>query len=84
MSRTQTLVQLNDELLAILDARAARERRTRSDLIREAIGAYVAAEQEGAISRAIVEGYERVPQQGDDLDGWARAAGRDAVAEEPW
>ncbi len=37
VARTQTLVQLNDELLGLLDERAARERRSRSALIREAL-----------------------------------------------
>lgn len=84
VARTQTLVQLNDELLAVLDERAARERRSRSDLIREAIGAYLQADREAAVSSAIIDGYRRVPQDGDDLERWAEAAARDLVVEEPW
>ena len=84
MARTQTIVQLNEELLAVLDARAARDHRTRSDLIREAIGQYLAADREAAISAAIVAGYARVPQEDDDLDGWAWRGARDTIREEPW
>jgi len=38
-ARTQTLVQLSDELLAQLDTRVAREGRSRSELICEAVAA---------------------------------------------
>lgn len=67
MARTQTLVQLSDELLAQLDARAAREGRSRSDLIREALAAYLAADRQADIDRLIVEGYTRYPQTLDEL-----------------
>jgi len=56
MARTQTLVQLNDELLALLDERAARERRSRSTLIREALEMFLRDEIDGAVGRRIVEG----------------------------
>lgn len=84
VARTQTLVQLTDELVALLDQRAVKARRSRSDLIREAIERYLAADREAEISRQIVEGYRRVPQEGDDLEGWAEAAGRELVREEAW
>ncbi len=67
MARTQTLVQLSDELLARLDARAAREGRNRSELIREAIAAYLTADREAEIDRLIVEGYKRHPQSAEEL-----------------
>jgi metal-responsive CopG/Arc/MetJ family transcriptional regulator len=82
MARRQTLVQLNDELLALLDERAARTRRSRSSLIREAIEQYVRAEREAAIDRAIIEGYTRIPQE--EHDPWAEAAAKRSIAEEPW
>ncbi len=85
VARTQTLVQLSEELLAVLDARAARERRSRSELIREALDAYLEADREAAISAAIVEGYTRIPQdEHDDLEGWARRGARDMLREESW
>jgi len=84
VARTQTLVQLSDELVALLDERAARLRRSRSDLIREALESFLAADAEAEVSRRIVAGYERSPQEGDGLDRWAERAGRDLVGEEPW
>jgi metal-responsive CopG/Arc/MetJ family transcriptional regulator len=41
VTRTQTLVQLTEALLRRLDERAAREGRSRSALIRDAIEAYL-------------------------------------------
>lgn len=82
MARRQTLVQLNDDLLALLDERAARSRRSRSDLIREALETYLAADREAAIDRAIVEGYTRIPQP--ERDPWAEAAARRSITKEPW
>ncbi len=81
MARTQTLVQLSDELLAQLDARAAREGRNRSDLIRAALADYLAADREAETDRLIVESYTRRPQE-DLLD--AERVGLAMVAAEPW
>jgi metal-responsive CopG/Arc/MetJ family transcriptional regulator len=81
MARTQTLVQLSDELLAELDARAARDGRSRSDLIRQAITEYLAGDRDAEIDRRIVEGYRRRPQQ--DLLG-AESAARALIESEPW
>jgi metal-responsive CopG/Arc/MetJ family transcriptional regulator len=82
IARRQTLVQLNDELLALLDERAARTRSSRSQLIRDALEQYLAAEREAAIDRAIVEGYTRIPQ--DEHDPWAEAAAIESIRAEPW
>lgn len=81
MARTQTLVQLSDELLSQLDARVAREGRSRSELIREAVAGYLAKDREADIDRRIVEAYTRRPQE--DLLG-AEAIARAMVAAEPW
>lgn len=81
MARRQTLVQLSDELLAELDARSARDGRSRSELIREALTGYLAADRRAEIDRAIVAAYTRVPQA-DLLD--ARAAAAALIAAEPW
>lgn len=83
MARTQTIVQLNEALLARLDERAAREGRSRSAVIREAIEGYLHDEVSAELDRAIVAGYRRVPQT-EIEDEWAAAAARDAVREEPW
>ena len=83
MSRTQTLVQLNEALLARLDERAAREARSRSALIREAIECYLHDDVSAELDRRLVEGYGRVPQTALE-DAWAEAAAREAIREEPW
>lgn len=83
VARTQTIVQLSYELLRRLDERAAREGRSRSALIREAIGAYLHDEENARIDREIREGYERIPETEVDLKEAEREA-REAIREEPW
>jgi metal-responsive CopG/Arc/MetJ family transcriptional regulator len=81
MARTQTLVQLSDELLSLLDARVARDGRSRSELIREAIAGYLAADRAAEIDRRIVEAYTLQPQE--DLLG-AAAIALAMITAEPW
>jgi Arc/MetJ-type ribon-helix-helix transcriptional regulator len=81
VARTQTIVQLSDEILADLDARRARDGRSRSEVIREAIVAYLAADREAAIDRAIIEGYARIPPSDEFAGEWA---GRATITAEPW
>lgn len=83
MARTQTLVQLTEDLLRRLDERAAREGRSRSALIRDAIEAYMYDEEKARIDREIVEGYERMPVTDEEMEIAEREA-RNAVEEEPW
>jgi metal-responsive CopG/Arc/MetJ family transcriptional regulator len=83
MPRTQTLVQLTQALLRRLDERAAREGRSRSALIRDAIEAYLYDEEEARIDREIVEGYERIPTTDEEL-AWAEKETREMIREEPW
>ncbi|MGH9190110.1 MAG: CopG family transcriptional regulator [Acidimicrobiales bacterium] len=83
MSRTQTLVQLSDRLVSLLDQRAAERGISRSQLIREAIEAHLSADLEAEAGRAIVEGYTRVPDD-REFEAWAEASARDMIAEEPW
>ncbi len=82
MPRTETLVQLNDRLLALLDERAARDGTSRSELIRSAIEEYVAQDADAAIDAALVAGYRRVPadEPGDPVCALAIAS----IDEEPW
>lgn len=68
VARTQTLVQLNDGLLAALDQRASSRGVSRSQLIREAVEAYVRQDLDAEISRRIIEGYRRQPQW--EPDDW--------------
>jgi metal-responsive CopG/Arc/MetJ family transcriptional regulator len=81
--RTQTLVQLSRVLLQRLDERAAREGRSRSALIRDAIAAYLYDEEEARIDREIRDGYERIPETEEELAA-AHREGREAIREEPW
>lgn len=81
MARRQTLVQLSDELIALLDERAAKNGLSRSEIIRRAIERELADDIEAEIDREIVEGYTRIPQEDDP---WAEAAARRMIADEPW
>lgn len=81
VARTQTLVQLSDELLAQLDARVAREGRSGSELIRAAVAGYLVNDREAELDQRIVEGYARRPQE--DLLGADESAAA-MVAAEPW
>lgn len=83
VTRTQTLVQLSDELLRRLDERSAREGRSRSALIRDAIEMYLYADTKAKIDREIIEGYERIPETEEEMR-WAEASAREGVEEEPW
>jgi len=83
MERTQTLVQLTRSLLQRLDERAAREGRSRSALIRDAIEAYMHDEEKARIDREIREGYERIPETDEEIAAAYREA-REAIREEPW
>lgn len=83
MARTQTLVQLTTDLLRRLDERAAREGKSRSALIRDAIETYLHDEERERITREIIEGYERIPPTGEEL-AWAEKEAREMVREEPW
>lgn len=83
VSRTQTLVQLNEALLRRLDERAAKEGRSRSALIREAVEAYLYDETRARIDREINEGYERIPETEEEM-AWAERNVREMIREEPW
>ncbi len=82
MARRQTLVQLDDARIAALDERAASERRSRSDLIREAVDLLLGTGDRAAIDAAIIEGYRRIPP--DEPDYWAIENAISSVKEEPW
>ncbi len=82
IARRQTLVQLSDELLALLDERAAKSGKSRSELIRAAVERDLAADREAEIDRQIIEGYTRIPP--GELDAWAYAAALESIRAEPW
>jgi metal-responsive CopG/Arc/MetJ family transcriptional regulator len=80
MARTQTLVQLSDELLERLDSYRAREGRSRSEVVRDAIERYLAADREAEIDRLIVQAYKRQPPE----DLWDEQAAKQMISAEPW
>jgi predicted transcriptional regulator len=61
MARTQTMVQLSDELLAELDAEAAERGVSRSAVIRDALEEHLEKRRQDVIGLAIAEGYRRIP-----------------------
>ena len=80
MARTQTLVQLSEDLIERLDRYRARAGRSRSEVIREAVEQYLAADREAEIDRRVVEAYTRTPPP----DVWGEEAAKRLIAEEPW
>jgi hypothetical protein len=76
MARTQTMVQLTDELVAVLDAEATRRDLSRSALIREAVEHHLDGARRAGVGECIIAGYRRIPVT--KPDGWA---GLDALAE---
>jgi metal-responsive CopG/Arc/MetJ family transcriptional regulator len=83
MARKQTLVQLSEELLELLDREAARRNVSRSALIREAIEQHLDTERRAEIGRRIVEGYRRIPQTEEELE-WAEWQTAEMIRQEPW
>lgn len=82
LMRRETLVQLDDELLAALDERAQRQGTSRSALIREAVESYLRDHVEAALDHAIVRGYERVTAVPPaDLERLLAVA---SIEQEPW
>lgn len=78
--RTQVLVQLSDELIAVLDERSVTMGKSRSGLIREAVENYMAESVQAEIDRQIVEAYSQMPAE----DIWAKATAKELIAAEPW
>lgn len=81
VARRQTLVQLTDEIVSELDELAARDKRSRSELIRQAIEELLHAEREREYDRQIVEGYTRLPTTEEEMR-WAEDNTRRLLDEE--
>jgi len=76
--RTQTLVQLTDELVELLDRRASAEGVSRSALVRDLLSQALATDRSVELSRRMIEGYRAAPQElgqdaWGDLDAWTAA-----------
>jgi len=61
MARSQTLVQLSDELVAALDRHAVAQDRSRSSIIREAISSWLAERDQAAAIEQWVQSYADNP-----------------------
>lgn len=87
IARKQTLVQLSDELIEILDRRASSEGKSRSAVIRDAVEAHLHDETEAEKVRQFVEAYRRMPQTEEEIE-WGETASRELHRrldeEEPW
>ena len=69
MARTQTMVQLSDELVTLLDEEAEQKGVSRSALIRAVLTDYLRTAAEVSVGRRIAEGYERIPPATPDAWG---------------
>ena len=83
MSRREVLVQLDDDLVAALDAIADATGTNRSALIRSGVRAVLRAHQESEIDAAIARGYAAEPETDTEVAA-ARAATLALIADEPW
>lgn len=84
-ARTQTLVQLTDELRDLLDRRAMRDGVSRSRLIRDLLERALAQERAGGYDRELIAAYSKAPQADardawGDLDSWTDANARRNLA----
>lgn len=65
-TRTQTMVQLTNDLVHRLDDEAIRRGLSRSAIIREAVERYLAAQGDSALTARLVKAYQDVPQAEPD------------------
>ena len=78
MSRKEVLVQLDDALVARLDALAEREGTSRSELLRRGAIAVLDAMAERDADDALIEAYRRTPQDPAVVRSARRLAARTA------
>ena len=83
MSRKPVLVQFNDELIAELDQLSQQQGRSRSAVVRDAVERYVVKESDAAKDRRTIEGYTRIPDDGEFMTAAEENLQR-MVGEEPW
>ena len=75
VARKQVLVQLDDDLVAALDRRAARAGISRSELIRKAIARHLRDLEWEEADRVAVEAYTRIPEDPAELAALDQLAG---------
>jgi hypothetical protein len=81
MARKQVLVQLDDELVARLDALARQLGTNRSDLLRRGAQAMIEAHELATADRRLVQAYRLRPQDPLVVEAATRLAGEIAP---PW
>lgn len=74
VTRRQVLVQLDDDLVAALDALADQVGTNRSELLRRGARAVLAAADHAAADRELVAAYTRVPPDAAFVESAARLA----------
>lgn len=80
----QLVVRIPAELLGQIDEAVGAEGfDSRSEVARAALFEFFDRRRREAIGRAIVEGYERIPETDEEL-AWAERAAREMIREEPW
>lgn len=67
-------IVLDEPLLRATDDAARRVKLNRSALVREALRDYLGKLRVAELERRDRQGFERLPDTGDDLDAWERAA----------
>jgi metal-responsive CopG/Arc/MetJ family transcriptional regulator len=67
-------IVLDENLLRATDDAARRIKLNRSALVREALREYLAKLRVTELEHRDRQGFERLPDTGDDLDAWERAA----------
>ena len=81
---TTVAVRLPEQLVEGIDSLVAEGHYpTRTDVVRTALRALLAAHERREIDRQIVEAYTRMPQTDEEI-AWAEAAARAMIEEEPW
>lgn len=81
---TQMVARVDDTLVRQVDQLVDRGIvASRSDAIRRGLRTLVDIEHRRSVAAAIVEGYRRQPQTGDEA-GWSDEIARAMIAEEPW
>lgn len=80
----QLVVRVPEGLVASVDALVSSGRfASRSETVRAGLESLIERERRAATGRAIVGGYEKLSQDGDDLE-WPDSASAAMIAEEPW
>ncbi len=78
------MVRVPESVVASVDALVLKGRfASRSQVVRAGLELLIERERRSATGSAIVAGYDRLPQDGDDLE-WPDSATEAMIAEELW